>query len=488
MKKLFIRADSSALIGTGHLKRCLTLVEGLRRYYPEPTFLVNSETRELFPTLANEFLTLDVPFFQTEVEEAEYLLANVSGLKDALVVVDHYQLNASWEKLLSAAGNLIVVIDDLGRRHQANLIIDQNFRSNYQSWYLDSQPQAKLLLGLDYCLINQSYTKDLFLPDYQDRSTRVLINYGGSNVRDLVESSVLACQQKIVDSWEVDLVVGSNLKADQTLKSLIQGANFKYHSSLPTLANLMADSQLAVGAGGTSHWERFFIGLPSVVFTIAENQRQINQDLADAGYIHYLGNGQDYDFSKLPKVLNSLIKQPEAREHLHQRCRKLVDGRGAKRIASEIVALEINLRKVGVEDSDTLFNWRNHLENRSQALNPEEISKEQHFSWYQKMLDNQAVDLFIAEIKQEGFGVLRFDYHETVAKVSIYLDPTKHNSGFGLPLLIAGENFLRNKSKVTLVIASILNANLRSQKIFSDAGYVQQASENGHQIWHLILK
>ena len=55
------------------------------------------------------------------------------------------------------------------------------------------------------------------------------------------------------------------------------------------MAELMANADLCLGAGGTTTWERCFLGLPTLVTSVAENQMEICRDCAEKGYIYYLG-------------------------------------------------------------------------------------------------------------------------------------------------------------------------------------------------------
>ena len=50
----------------------------------------------------------------------------------------------------------------------------------------------------------------------------------------------------------------------------------------------MASADAAIGAGGTTTWERLCLGLPCITYALADNQEAYSQVLADRGLIQYL--------------------------------------------------------------------------------------------------------------------------------------------------------------------------------------------------------
>lgn len=75
---------------------------------------------------------------------------------------------------------------------------------------------------------------------------------------------------------EVDVVVGGG-NANRARIREICGAHpaFHYHDQVGNMAELMARADLALGTGGTTTWERCFLGLPSIVTAIAINMKSV---------------------------------------------------------------------------------------------------------------------------------------------------------------------------------------------------------------------
>jgi len=304
-----VRVDSSELIGSGHLMRCLTLAErmcfdgadvhficrdlagNLNHLVEERGFALHilpHHTPERSLMGYEAWLTV-VPELDAE-ETAEVLRAirPVSRL-----VVDSYALDASWEQKMRPLASEIFVIDDLAnRRHDCDFLLDQNFYRDLQHRYDDLVPEkCKLLLGPRYALLRQEFyeVKARLVP--RDGSLRrILVFYGGSDRTQETEKAIRALVQLQLSSVAVDVVVGgSNPRREQIERLCRQHDFLRYHCQVENMAELMAKADLCLGAGGTTTWERCFLGLPTIVTAIAENQFEICRDCAEAGLIYSLG-------------------------------------------------------------------------------------------------------------------------------------------------------------------------------------------------------
>ena len=133
--KILIRTDASVEIGSGHLMRCLTLADQLSDEGAEVAFICRDLPGGMFDYLRSR----DYRFAKLPVAEAD----KVSQQADATetieaarqlfpggvdwLVVDHYRLDAVWERLLRPYMKRLIVIDDLANRsHDCDLLLDQN--------------------------------------------------------------------------------------------------------------------------------------------------------------------------------------------------------------------------------------------------------------------------------------------------------------------------------------------------------------------------
>jgi RimJ/RimL family protein N-acetyltransferase len=240
---------------------------------------------------------------------------------------------------------------------------------------------------------------------------------------------------------------------------------------------LMAQADLAIGAGGTSVWERFSLGLPSVCIATADNQTQQLNDLQLAGLV--LGpTRQEGLCAFLTTFLQNLGAESKLLQTQSQRGMALVDGKGAVRVAIALHAQALRMRMAEAEDAHNVFNWRNHPLVRKNSVNAQEISWSEHSQWYEQQLKNSNRLILIGEIDTKPVGVVRFDISKNEAAVSIYLVPDSEFKGWGGCLLDQAEVWLRHHyPEVTTLHAQVLPNNEPSNKLFTKLNYTLLASQ-----------
>lgn len=133
---------------------------------------------------------------------------------------------------------------------------------------------------------------------------------------------------------------------------------------------------------------------------------------------------------------------------------------------------QISLRKAVLDDCDQVYAWRNNPATRQYFLDPSPVAYETHVAWMQKVLAAPDKALLIGEMSSQPFGVLRYDFSDHTAEVSVYIDPDRHGHGLGSQLLQAGTHWIRkHHGDVTLLRARVLCENASSARAFEKAGY-----------------
>ena len=335
---VYIRTDASIEIGTGHVMRCLTLAGKLREQGADVCFICRKHKGHLcdliqekgykvlkLPVPPGNIMTqnvtrhtqwLGVPL-SVDANQTKELLSN--GLVD-LLIVDHYAINEEWERILRVQAKKMMVIDDLAdRKHHCDFLLDQNFIINYQNRYHSLVPaHCKTFLGPNYVLLRAEFYNELRKQKLRKGAVkRILIFFGGidhSNETGKALSSVLALGRNNI---QVDVVVGQSNRYKDQIASICKMYDFlHFHCQIENMAEIMRLADLAIGAGGTTTWERCFLGLPSIVVSIAENQEEICQSLAKEKVIFYLGNKNSIEQSCLTRHLKRLIENQAERTEM----------------------------------------------------------------------------------------------------------------------------------------------------------------------------
>lgn len=496
------RVDSSATIGFGHIRRCLALADALSSRGAGCVFVCREAEGDLRGAIAAAGHTLQLlpadpipregpgsptaSAAEREVADAEATLKTLSdlGRVDA-VVVDHYQLGAVWERAVQAAIPRCIVIDDLASRaHVCDALIDTAPGMGRVLAYDRLVPEAALtLLGPRYALLRAEFSA-------RRRSCRVrtgpvrriLLNFGGTDAWPLYELTLDTIRDVLGGEIEIVIVTARGLPPESVLEQRIRAdSHLRHYVNVPAMADLMADADLAIGAGGNSAWERACLGLPSLMIAIADNQRDLVADLAKAGAAIGIDAGTSLD-SALRRALADLAADPAKLPRMSENATRLVDGKGAQRLAAILACPALRLREAAPADKAAIWHWRNEAFVREMSANPEPISWGDHGRWFAGVLANPDQDLLIGEAGDNAIGVLRFDVEGKQAKISVYLTPDGRGHGFGPEFLRAGERWLKQeRPEVAGISAEILSANAPSIAAFSAARYRRRPDGTYHR-------
>jgi spore coat polysaccharide biosynthesis predicted glycosyltransferase SpsG len=102
------------------------------------------------------------------------------------------------------------------------------------------------------------------------------------------------------------------------------------------MAELMTTADLAIGASGTASYERAVLGLPSILITLADNQRGIAATMFGAGAAFDAGKPDATLGQRLRVLIERLLQDSALRVRMARAAAALVDGRGAARICEAV--------------------------------------------------------------------------------------------------------------------------------------------------------
>ena len=335
MGVIVFRADASRLIGSGHVMRCLTLAQRLRKEQNAKVIfimrklsgnLIDVVRKQRFAVLvlpsADEDYKLDgyglwltVPMevdAQQTIEVLQhYLQEHYCDVADRLIV-DSYALDEQWERMLRPYCKEIMVIDDLAnRRHECDILLDQNFYLNKDVRYVGLVPEhCKMLLGPEHALLREEfYEAKKHLRKRDGNIKNILVFYGGSDLTNETEKAIKALVQLHDEgySFTADIITGvSNSCREKIEKICSKYQFFHYYCQVSNMAEFMNKADLMLGAGGSTTWERLYMELPALVTAVAENQIQGCEDCRQAGIIEYLGINEDV---RVDTILEALHKK-----------------------------------------------------------------------------------------------------------------------------------------------------------------------------------
>jgi UDP-2,4-diacetamido-2,4,6-trideoxy-beta-L-altropyranose hydrolase len=360
--RLVFRADSSLDLGAGHIMRCLTLAERLKEGGAAVAFICRDLPGNLMGFMQSrsfEVRSLPIPAAGSSRDRGSHKYAAWLGVdwqEDAAqtaallergpepvdwLIIDHYALDRGWQLRLRPRVRKIMVIDDLANRpHDCDLLLDQNYFANLEHRYDGlAPPHCVTLLGPRYALLRPEFLqarRDLRQRDGKVR--RIMIAFGGSDPSNETTKALEAVSRLNRSDIAVDVVVGAANPHRASIEALctrLPGA--RLHCQVSYMARLMTEADLAIGAGGTSTWERCCLGLPTLTISIAANQEETTRDLAGAGVSWYLGPKQRVSGDDIYAALVTLMADAGPLASMGERCAALVDGQGAGRVVSTML-------------------------------------------------------------------------------------------------------------------------------------------------------
>ncbi len=363
--RIAFRADASVQIGTGHVMRCLTLADELTRQGHECRFVCREHEGHLGDLIAGKGygLSLLPAHSDNELdtkdsrsddyvrwlgvawqEDARETLDALTSWKPDWLVVDHYALDAAWERALANTVGGIMVIDDLASRpHECALLLDQNLgrvESDYDGLLPDN---CQRLIGPGYALLRPEFAnlrEQSLNRRQQPELKRILISLGGVD-RTNVTGQVLDAlsESALTVTTELDIIMGAAAPYLDEIRQQAARMPFKatVSAGVTDMAERMCLADLSIGAAGSTSWERCCLGLPAITVVLAENQRLIGEALSENG----AGLLVDVDRIRedLPMMVESIMASENECLLLARQAAIVCDGAGVERVVSVLTGV-----------------------------------------------------------------------------------------------------------------------------------------------------
>lgn len=496
--RVAIRVDASLAAGLGHVMRCLTLARELREHGATVSFISREHPGNLCSLIEERGFsvsrlpvpTADMVFDDAPVhaawlgaswhEDARQTLAvlDTAAEKSDWLVVDHYAIDHRWETAVASSVTRMMVIDDLAdRQHACALLLDQNLVAEFDTRYLGKVPATcTLLLGPKYALLQRDYA------ELHDAGVtpggpirRIFVFFGGADERNLTGRCLFAFLALGKSEIEVDVVISVDSPHASAIRRQVQGhGNIHLHSNLHSLAPLMRQADLAIGASGTTSWERLCLGLPALVVTLADNQRPIAEELNRRRLIRWLGHQDDVTEANFSQALRELFAQASLKNEFASGM-QIIDGKGVHRVRAAMVATffsSLLARKVKLADESLLLEWANDPTARANAFAGLQITPQAHQQWFRSRVHNDDCHLYIVENEaSEALGQVRFERSEETWVVDYSLATVFRGCGMGRPLLDAALLRFCTDENAPFVIGVVKVDNLASRRVFESLGF-----------------
>lgn len=361
---VIFRADASLQMGSGHVMRCLTLADALRERGAQCRFICRAHNGHLAALIKQRGhgVTL-IPLATTPPSAADAAMAvaqqqpahaawlgeGITQRTDAQdtqaaigaaqvdwLVVDHYALDSIWERALRPSCRRLMVIDDLADRpHDCDLLLDQTFGRSPDNYSTQVPAHCQLLCGSIYALLRPEFAA-VRAYSLQRRAKpslrRLLITMGGvdkDNATGQVMNALRGCSALPADC-EITVVMGATAPWRTNIEQMARSMPWptRVLTNVGDMAQLMADSDFAIGAAGATSWERCCLGVPTIVWIQAENQRKIGQALFEAGAAGLIDNSS--------RIIDLSHWEPQTLGRMSLAAAAITDGLGVTRVLENL--------------------------------------------------------------------------------------------------------------------------------------------------------
>ena len=360
--RVVIRACASQQIGSGHVVRCLALAEALRQHDASVEFICRDHPGNLIAQIKQKgFSVITLPrrsrqdvdnasagyqrwLGVSQQEDAKDTIQAIAKQPVNWLIADHYALDQDWENLLRPCVDKIMVIDDLAnRRHHCEILLDQTYGREDADYHPLVPGSTRLLLGSNNALLRAEFSRARPMAmkrrEQYHGIRRVLVSLGSIDELNITPSVL---QALALVEWQftpvVDIVLTSAAPHLSELKKMFEDfpLEVNLHIDIDDMAKRMLQADLAIGAGGTTSWERCSLALPSILIVLAENQMVIGRNLERAGAIISL-QVNDTTVANIKNSVEKLAGDEIAYRDMSLSASAICDGAGATRVARELV-------------------------------------------------------------------------------------------------------------------------------------------------------
>lgn len=426
----------------------------------------------IFASAGFPVIELDCP----ETEESAWLRDALPDGCD-LLVIDHYRRDHRFESACRGWAARILVVDDLADRvHDCDILLDQTL-GRESSDYTGLVPErCQLLLGASHALLRPEFPRlrslALARRGRGNSVHRVLISFGYMDGQGLCIEALSALAQAGFRG-RADVMLGSISPRLEQLLDFIRIVPFEVQvfTDADNVAALMVEADLALGAGGSTSWERCCLGLPTVIVVTADNQSLIARKLEQIGAALLIEPQGD----SLARAVEHLLHDAEARGRMAGAAQAVCDGRGTDRcrlgLAEKTYSLggEVNLRLADSKDTEYIYRLQRIPQVRRYFRNPAAPTWEEHVAWSERVLSDPGVLLHMVECEGRAVGMLRLDSatDEQWREISIAIHPDEQGRGLGKAAL----HFVRCAYPAWHLCAEVYSENIASRRIFLAAGF-----------------
>jgi UDP-2,4-diacetamido-2,4,6-trideoxy-beta-L-altropyranose hydrolase len=367
------------------------------------------------------------------------------------LVLDGYHFDSDYQKSIHETGCKLVVIDDYNHlpNYHADILLNQNIGAELIPYSCDLKTVN--LFGPKYALLSTEFlTWKNRTQKHSGDQRRIMVTLGGADPDNITLKVLRALLQTRLKGIGVDIIVGPANPHIKELEFEIKSArkaSVPLANSIQLLSNInmpeiMAKTDVAISAGGSTCWELCFLGIPSLLIIAAENQQSTAVGLDHAGAACCLGWHEDVDPARLSSTIKNYLSNFNQIRSMSSKAKKIVDGRGRARLLNLMDWIEtakykndFALRKATIKDAFQLWMLANDLDVRGNSFNTSYITHENHLRWLNEKLASETSVIYVLDVSGVLIAQVRYDKNDSTAEIDYAVNPGFRGKNIGSKIL-----------------------------------------------------
>lgn len=456
MRVLF-RADSSSTIGTGHIMRDLVLA---KEFKDSEIFFAS---KELQGNINHKITDAGYKLETLKSDDIEELDGLIKNLHVDFLVIDHYGIDADYEKKLKSLipALKIMVLDDTYEKHCCDILLNHNIYADEKKYKKLVPKTCELRCGEKYTLIRDEFIKERKKKTSAnvDFTKTVFISMGGADTQNLTPK-ILKVLQKFQNIKAIVVTTEANKNLPELKKQIKNKKWVNLHVNTNRVAKLVRKSDFAIITPSVSANELYFMQKPFLAIQTAQNQEEMYRFLKKNGYC----------------VMKNF---------------------SAKKIEDEIAKLLdielIDFTDLTLKEKKMVLEWRNNENIKKWMLNQDDITLHNHLRYIESLKSSKEKKYMLVKKVAEYIGVIDFtniDLKERSAHFGLYANPLKKIDGAGSILQKASIKYAFDILKLAKLKLEVFSENEKAIGLYKKFNFkkVSQETVENREIIHMELK
>ena len=338
---VLIRADGNEKIGSGHIMRTKSIANELKGLGAKVLYALADERGKRL--INNEFQSVVLSSnYECLDDEINTLSSVIKEQKIKLILLDSYFVTPKYFKELKKLAK-VAYIDDLDTfAYECEALINYGAFFDKNEYKARQNLAKKHFLGSEFAPLRTQF-RNSQKSSKNTQKKQVLLTTGNTDLLGIMPRLLEAfLSDESLKNLEFLAISGAFNEHENKLLALsAKHKNIKVLKNPENMAQIMREADFVLSAGGSTLYELASLAKAVICFSIASNQNNI-KSWAEAGAMLYAGDAKADSHSVVARSVNllkSLLNDENLAKTLGQKAHFFVDGKGAIRLAKELLSL-----------------------------------------------------------------------------------------------------------------------------------------------------